>query len=161
MTKNSKEENSLEFCPKCVQEFGLWVAYLYWRHGKILSASAPPVCSISNPTVLLMISLYLILFFIFLFHFVFPPHEFLYLFIPTSYNICISHLFSVQKPNSGTYNFVEVSGHNLESSQTYDFRIQYSHYKPVLNLLGGGGGGVKTVNRGTGKTQDGKVLKVF
>jgi hypothetical protein len=25
---------------------------------------------------------------------------------------------TVQKPNSQTYNFIEVSGHNLESSQT-------------------------------------------
>ncbi len=30
-----------------------------------------------------------------------------------------------QKPNSGTYNFVEVSGHNLESSQTWDFCIVF------------------------------------
>jgi hypothetical protein len=37
----------------------------------------------------------------------------------------------VLKPNSWTYNFVEVSGHNLESSQTWDFRIQCLHYKPV------------------------------
>ncbi len=35
------------------------------------------------------------------------------------------------KPNSWTYNFVEVSGHNLESSQTWGFRIQFLPYKPV------------------------------
>jgi hypothetical protein len=35
------------------------------------------------------------------------------------------------KPNSRSYNFVEVSGHNLESSQTLDFFIQCLHYKPV------------------------------
>ncbi len=38
-----------------------------------------------------------------------------------------------QKPNSWMYNFVEVSGHNLESSQTWDFRLQCLHYKPVSN----------------------------
>ncbi len=39
----------------------------------------------------------------------------------------------VQKPNSRTYNFVEVSGHNLKSFQTWGFRIyvQCLHYKPV------------------------------
>ncbi len=31
---------------------------------------------------------------------------------------------SIQKPNSWTYNFVEVSGHNLESSKTWGFHIQ-------------------------------------
>ncbi len=35
--------------------------------------------------------------------------------------------------NSWTYNFVEVSGHNLKSSQTWGFRIQCLHYKPVSN----------------------------
>ncbi len=37
------------------------------------------------------------------------------------------------KPNSWTYNFVEVSGHNFESSQTWGFPIQCLHYKPVSN----------------------------
>jgi hypothetical protein len=37
------------------------------------------------------------------------------------------------KPNSCTCNFVEVSGHNLESPQTWGFRIQCLHYKPVSN----------------------------
>jgi hypothetical protein len=37
------------------------------------------------------------------------------------------------------HNFIEVSGHNLESSQTYaTFTLQTS-FKPLL--LGGGGGG--------------------
>ncbi len=55
----------------------------------------------------------------------------------------------IQKPDSWTYNFVEVSGHNLESSQTWGFRIQCLHYKPVPNsLLLRGGRGVKFVSRG-------------
>ncbi len=37
------------------------------------------------------------------------------------------------KPNSWTYNFVEVSGQNLESAQTWGFNIQFLHYKPVSN----------------------------
>ncbi len=39
------------------------------------------------------------------------------------------------KPNSWSYNFVEISEHNLESSQTWGFRIQCLrvHYKPVSN----------------------------
>ncbi len=44
-----------------------------------------------------------------------------------------------------TKNFIEVSGHNLESSQTWGFRIQCLHYKPVSNhCCPGGGGGVKS-----------------
>ncbi len=39
----------------------------------------------------------------------------------------------VHKPNSWTYDFVEVSGHNTERSQTLGFFIQYLHYKPVSN----------------------------
>ncbi len=34
----------------------------------------------------------------------------------------------VQKPNSWTFNFVEISGHNLEGSQTWGFRIQCLRY---------------------------------
>jgi hypothetical protein len=41
--------------------------------------------------------------------------------------------YADQKPNSWTCNFVEVSGKNLESSQTWDFRIQCLHYKAVSN----------------------------
>ncbi len=53
---------------------------------------------------------------------------------------------SHQKPNSWMYNLVEVSGHNLESSQTWDFRIQYLHYKPVSNhFCSRRGGGSKTL----------------
>ncbi len=50
----------------------------------------------------------------------------------------------ILKPNSWTDNFVEVSGHNRESSQTWGFCIQCLHYKPVSNHFcsrGGGGGG--------------------
>ncbi len=59
-------------------------------------------------------------------------------------------LGTVQKPNSWTYNFVEVFRHNLESSQTWGFRIQCLHYEPDSPLLlkaggGGGVGGVKSV----------------
>ena len=42
-----------------------------------------------------------------------------------------NRIFHLLKPNSWTYNFVEVSGHNFESSQTWGFRIQRLHYKPV------------------------------
>ncbi len=61
----------------------------------------------------------------------------------------------VYKPegNSWTYKFVEVSGHNLESSQTCGFCVQCLHYKPVWNHFcsgegGGGRGRVKSVSRG-------------
>jgi hypothetical protein len=37
------------------------------------------------------------------------------------------------KPKSWTYNFLEVSGHNIDSSQTWGFRTQCLHYKPVTN----------------------------
>ncbi len=53
---------------------------------------------------------------------------------------------NIQNPNSWTYNFVEVSGHNLESFQTWGFHKQYLHYKPVSNNFCGGGGGVKSVS---------------
>ncbi len=49
-----------------------------------------------------------------------------------------------QKSNSWTYNFVEVSWHNLKSFQTWGFHIQCLHYKAVSNHFcsrwGGGGG---------------------
>jgi hypothetical protein len=61
-------------------------------------------------------------------------------FEPVPYNICelcasstVCILDAVQKPNSWTYNFVDVSMHNLESSQTCVFRIQCLDYKPVSN----------------------------
>ncbi len=37
--------------------------------------------------------------------------------------------------NSWTYNFVKFSRHNHECSQTWGFRLQCLHYKPVLNLF--------------------------
>ncbi len=51
------------------------------------------------------------------------------------------------KPNSWTHNFVEVSGHNFLSSQTWGFCIQSLNYKPVSIhfCCGGRGGGVKSV----------------
>ncbi len=51
------------------------------------------------------------------------------------------------------YNGVEVSGHNLESSQTLGFLRQCLHYKPVSNHFcskgAGGGGVVKSVEEVT------------
>ncbi len=58
-----------------------------------------------------------------------------------------------QKPNSWTCNFLAVSGHNLERSQTWGFRVQCLHYKPVLNHFCWGGGG----NPGN----KGKLLRLF
>ncbi len=52
------------------------------------------------------------------------------------------------KPNSWTYNFVEVSGHNLESLRTWGFRIQCFHDKPVSTHFSSKGGGVKSISRG-------------
>ncbi len=54
-----------------------------------------------------------------------------------------------QKPNSWTYDLVEVSVHNLESSQTWGFRIQCLHFRPFLKHFCsvGGGGGAKSVYR--------------
>ncbi len=37
----------------------------------------------------------------------------------------IIHNMRNQKPNSWTYNFIEVSGHNLESSQTWGFCMDF------------------------------------
>ncbi len=37
--------------------------------------------------------------------------------------------------------FMSVSGHNLEGSQSWDFRKQCQHYKPVSNHFGSKGGG--------------------
>jgi hypothetical protein len=45
--------------------------------------------------------------------------------------------------------FVEVSGHYVESSQTLGLRIQCLHHKPVSNhFCSRGAGGVKSVSRG-------------
>jgi len=43
-----------------------------------------------------------------------------------------SFLNSVRSPNSWTYNFIELSGHNLESSQTWSF------WMDLLNIRYGG-----------------------
>ncbi len=69
--------------------------------------------------------------------------------------------FPVPKPNSWRYNFVEVSGHNFESFQTWGFHIKYlqASYKPLL--LGGEGGGIKSVSRGDCEKQGGKLSKLL
>jgi hypothetical protein len=57
-------------------------------------------------------------------------------------NLSVSHL----KSNSWKYNnFVEVSGHNLESSQTWGFRIESLQNQPVSNHFCSGGGGDKNL----------------
>ncbi len=53
----------------------------------------------------------------------------------------------VLRPNSWKYNFVEVSRHNLDSYQTWGFRFQCLHYKPVSNHFCSRGG-VISVSRG-------------
>ncbi len=54
----------------------------------------------------------------------------------------------VLKPSSWTCNFVEVSGHNLESSQTWGFQRQCLHYKPAFQItFAQGRGGLKSVSR--------------
>ncbi len=62
----------------------------------------------------------------------------------------------VQKPNSCTYNFVEVSGHNLESSQTWGFRIQCLHHKPISNHFCWGEGAEVVVGGEWDKSDDGE-----
>ncbi len=60
--------------------------------------------------------------------------------------------------------FREVSGHNLESSQTWGFRIQSLHYKTVSNhFFGLGGGGGKSVVEVTVNSNPArrKTLKTF
>ncbi len=52
----------------------------------------------------------------------------------------LAYRHTVLKPNLWMDNFVEVSGHNLDSCQTWDFLIQCFHYKPVSKGVGGGGG---------------------
>jgi hypothetical protein len=42
--------------------------------------------------------------------------------------------YSILKPNSWMYNFVEVSGHHFERPQTWGFGIQCLHYKPVAYI---------------------------
>ncbi len=59
--------------------------------------------------------------------------------VKTKINWLLPSSLVLLKPNSWTYNFVEVSGHNLERSQTRGFCTL--HYKPVSNnfLCAGGG----------------------
>jgi hypothetical protein len=76
--------------------------------------------------------------------------------------ICVQ-FHPLLKPNSWTYNFIfEVSGHNLGSSQTWGFRLQCLHYKPVSNpLLIKWGGSKKSVNVGDCEKQGGKLLRLL
>ncbi len=68
--------------------------------------------------------------------------------------LCTVDWVRILNPNSWMYcvfNIVDVSGHNLESSQTWGFQIQCLHYKPVSNYfcsMGRGGCGIKFVSRG-------------
>ena len=64
---------------------------------------------------------------------------------------------AILKSNSWVYNFVEVSGHNPESSQTWGFHIL--HYKPVSNHFCSRGG-VKSV-RGDCEFQGEKLLRLL
>ncbi len=69
------------------------------------------------------------------------------------------------KLNSLKYSFVEVSGHNLENSQTWGFHVQCLHNKPVSNHfwpgVGGGGWGVKSISSGDCEYQGRKLLRLF
>ncbi len=65
-----------------------------------------------------------------------------------------------EKPNSWAYNFIEVSGHNLESSQTWGFSILYNVYitnQFQATFAHGGREGVKSVSR----TVNSKDFKTF
>ncbi len=64
------------------------------------------------------------------------------------------------KPTSWMCNFVEVSGHNLESSQTWGFYVQCLHYKLVSNHFCSREEGVKSISRGDCEKQREK-LKTF
>ncbi len=39
------------------------------------------------------------------------------------------NIYQMQKPNSSTNNFIEVCGHNLESSQTLGFCIGFLNHR--------------------------------
>ncbi len=58
----------------------------------------------------------------------------------------VKYRYPVLKSNSWTYNFVEVSGLDLESSHIWGFHTQCLHYKPVSNHFCSGGGGGGTIN---------------
>ncbi len=67
-----------------------------------------------------------------------------------------------QKPNSWTYNFVEVSGHNFERSQTWCFRSQCLHYNQFqATFFLGGGGVVKSVCRSDCEWKGGKLWRLL
>ncbi len=68
-------------------------------------------------------------------------------------------ILSVLKPNSWSYNFVEVSGHNLDSSQTWGVHIQCLHYKPFKPLLLGRGGGGNLIKEVTVNSQEENSLR--
>ncbi len=77
--------------------------------------------------------------------------------------LCSTYMLPLlQTPNSWTYNFVEVSAHNIESSQNLRLPyIQCIHYKPVSKHFcsrEGGGGGVKSVSRGDCEKQHLRLL---
>ncbi len=68
-----------------------------------------------------------------------PNVLFLYRFLWSWYDLKYTspQLFLiVQKPNSWEYNFVEVSGHNLERSQTYGFpyTVQFGKKKTFVQI---------------------------
>jgi hypothetical protein len=58
------------------------------------------------------------------------------------------------KPNSWTYNFVDFSGHNLESAQTWVFRIQCLHYSTNQR-------GVKSIAEVTVNSKEEKLLRLL
>ncbi len=68
-----------------------------------------------------------------------------------------SLLLTLLKPNSWTYSFAEISGHNLEISQTWGFRIQRLHYKTVTNHFCSN----KSVSRGDCEQQGGKLWRIL
>ncbi len=69
---------------------------------------------------------------------------------------------TIQKLNSWTNNFVQVSWHNLESSQTWGFHKQCLHYKPVSNTtFAQGGGGGKSISRDDCEEQGGKLWRLL
>ncbi len=72
-------------------------------------------------------------------------------------NLCWFTSERAQKPNSWTYKFVEVSEHNLESSQTWGFHIQCLHYKPVSNHFFSR----EREGRGDCEKQGGKLLRLL
>ncbi len=68
------------------------------------------------------------------------------------------------KPNSWTSNFVQVSGHNLASSQTWGFSMLCNVYitnQFQTTFTGWGGGGERvSLNRGDCEKQGGKLLRL-